>query len=112
MKIDTIIIPGYTNSGPQHWQTLWEQKHPGYKRVQQKDRDHPTVNQWVAELNRKVNESISPVVFIAHSLGCLTIAHWAGRFKGNVLGAFLVAPPDVEGNNCPEEIKNFAPVPF
>ena len=45
MKTSTLIIPGYANSGPQHWQTLWEEKHPEYKRVHQKDWDHPTVNE-------------------------------------------------------------------
>jgi len=30
-----LIVPGWTNSGPQHWQTLWEHEHPEYRRVEQ-----------------------------------------------------------------------------
>ncbi len=28
MKPQTaLILPGWENSGPKHWQTLWEQRH-------------------------------------------------------------------------------------
>ena len=33
---NVLILPGWENSGPHHWQTLWEQRH-GYVRVEQHD---------------------------------------------------------------------------
>jgi predicted alpha/beta hydrolase family esterase len=36
-----LIIPGLGDSGPQHWQTLWEASHPEYRRVQQSDWEQP-----------------------------------------------------------------------
>ena len=37
---NVLLLPGWQNSGPQHWQTLWEQRH-GYHRVEQSDWDRP-----------------------------------------------------------------------
>ncbi len=31
-----LTLPGWHGSGPEHWQTLWEQQ-SGYQRVQQHD---------------------------------------------------------------------------
>lgn len=36
-----VIVPGLGDSGPQHWQTLWEQKF-GAARVHQDDPGNPT----------------------------------------------------------------------
>jgi len=36
------------------------------------------------------------VVLIAHSLGCVTVAHWAATYGHRIKGALLVAPSDVE----------------
>src|SRR5262245_40965105 len=49
-----LMIPGYENSGPQHWQTLWQNEHPEYKRVEQRDWLHPECNEWVNTLDRSV----------------------------------------------------------
>jgi predicted alpha/beta hydrolase family esterase len=35
-----FILPGLNNSGPQHWQTHWEQLY-GFTRIQQMDWDTP-----------------------------------------------------------------------
>jgi uncharacterized protein len=112
MEIKTLIVPGYTNSGPFHWQTLWESRHPAYVRVNQKDWDRPDVGDWTKQLNTHIQDSDKPVLLIAHSLGCINVAHWSAKYKGRILGAFLVAPPDVESPVCPAEIRGFAPVPM
>ena len=36
------------------------------------------------------------MVLIAHSLGCVAVAHWAAAFGHRLRGALLVAPVDVE----------------
>jgi predicted alpha/beta hydrolase family esterase len=55
------------------------------------------------------------VILIAHSLGCITVAHWAAtapvQFLRQVRGALLVAPADVERPACAPALRNFAPIP-
>jgi hypothetical protein len=53
----------------------------------------------------------SPVL-VAHSLGCLCVAHWAARTTLKVKGALLVALPDPEEAGFPSEAKGFSPVPL
>ncbi len=36
-----LVLPGWQNSGPRHWQTLWEQQNPIFLRVQQRDWEFP-----------------------------------------------------------------------
>lgn len=110
--IQVLIVPGYTGSGPGHWQSLWEQKHPEYRRVRQRDWYQPQLDEWVAALDAAIMDSLSPVVLVAHSLGCITIAHWQVRHSGNVRGALLVAPADVEREDAPQPVRGFAPVPL
>ncbi|MBI5907735.1 MAG: alpha/beta hydrolase, partial [Burkholderiales bacterium] len=33
---NVLLLPGWQNSGPDHWQSLWERVH-GYQRVEQHD---------------------------------------------------------------------------
>lgn len=106
-----LMVPGYTGSGPSHWQSIWERSHPRFRRVQQRDWGNPECTEWVRTLHTAVSEYEEPVVLVAHSLGCIAVAHWAERFRHSVAGALLVAPADVERDDAPEPIRNFAPVP-
>ena len=45
-----LIVPGIGNSGPTHWQTVWERRHPLWRRVVQRDWDHPECDEWVRAL--------------------------------------------------------------
>jgi predicted alpha/beta hydrolase family esterase len=111
-----LIVPGWTNAGPQHWLTLWEQAHPEYRRVEQRDWDTPERVEWIATLDRAIRASVSPPILVAHSLGCIAIAHWAGAHgkdaAGRVSAALLVAPADVEAETAPQEVRGFRPVPL
>jgi hypothetical protein len=66
----------------------------------------------VATLEQAIQEQSAPVILIAHSLGCLTVAHWAAQTQQRIQGALLVAVPDPARTNFPSEAKNFAPVPL
>ena len=46
-----LILPGYQNSGPEHWQSLWERRHPEYRRVQQRGWERPRWTDWVTGLD-------------------------------------------------------------
>ena len=106
-----LTVPGLCNSGPDHWQSLWEAEAPGWKRIQQVDWDTPRCADWISTIERMVRAEHAPVVLIAHSLGCAAVAHWAARGRP-IRGALLVAPADVEGPAMPEGPRGFAPMPL
>jgi hypothetical protein len=108
---DVLTIPGLWNSGPQHWQTVWEKEHPSFVRVVQRDFDHPELDEWVETLERAVRGSETAPVLAAHSMGCCLVAHWARRYGSGVRGAFLVAPSDVEQPSYPIDPGAFKPMP-
>jgi uncharacterized protein len=112
-----LILPGLSNSGPEHWQSRWEAEHPGFVRVEQRDWETPDRREWVEILDRVIAgsagtaEDTSPVVLVAHSLGCCLVAHWAAAHSGPIQGALLVAPSDVEAEGFPTGVTGFAPMP-
>ena len=91
-----IIVPGWRDSGPGHWQTLWAERLPQARRVVQDDWHTPTRSAWVARLEETVLEQPGPVVIVAHSLCCITTAHMKPEAAARVRGALLVAPADPE----------------
>ena len=104
-----IIVPGWRDSGPGHWQTLWAERLPQARRVVQDDWHTPTRSAWVARLEDTVLEQPGPVVIVAHSLGCITTAHMKPEAAARVRGALLVAPADPERRAV---LSDFAPVPY
>ena len=107
-----LIVPGLFNSGPTHWQSLWQADHPEYIRVQHENWDRPRCEDWITGLDRHVTELKAPVVLVGHSLACSTIAHWARRFNRKIGGALLVAPSDPEAPGYTFDTEGFSPVPL
>ena len=92
-----FIVPVLGNSGPAHWQTNYERVHPDFTRIQQREWNAPDRAEWVTTIERALaGEDLANVVLIAHSLGCITVAHWAATYGHRIKGALLVAPSDVE----------------
>jgi predicted alpha/beta hydrolase family esterase len=112
VAVSVLMIPGYGGSGPEHWQSLWEQTHPEYRRVMQRDWFQPDRDEWVAALDAAIAQAPHPVVLVAHSLGCLVVAHWAVRHQRPIRGALLVAPPDADDPDFAVDAGGFAPVPL
>ena len=117
-----LTVPGLGNSGPGHWQTAWETGLPGCRRVDLGLWEDPHRNTWVNKLNLAIQRAEGPVILAAHSLGCMAVAWWAeyeqpggpadgGPDAGKVIGALLVAPPDVEDQPRDRRLTRFAPVP-
>lgn len=111
METRYLILPGVGNSGPQHWQTRWERSDARFRRVQQRDWDNPDRSEWTFALERVVEASGADVVLVAHSLGCLLVAHWAQETRRRIRAAFLVALPDPSGPNFPPQATGFSPLP-
>jgi predicted alpha/beta hydrolase family esterase len=112
-EADILIVPGLDGSGPDHWQSRWEQKLSSARRVEQDDWSAPRLGPWQERLLESVAAARRPVVLVAHSLGVILVAHTALMLTGGgVRGALLVCPPDVERADTPEAIgHDFAPVP-
>ncbi len=110
--VEILIVPGYTNSGPDHWQTRWEQKLSTARRVEQEQWSKPERDVWVDKLIDEVNKATKPVVLVAHSLGVATVIHAIPEIKDKVIGAFFVAPPDVQNEKIrPKHLMTFGPYP-
>ena len=107
-----LLLPGLWNSGPQHWQSHWEAEYPSFVRVQQRDWETPDRHEWVETLHRAITSEPGPAVLVGHSTSCCLVAHWAAAHQGNVQGALLVAPSDVEAPSYPKGPTGFAPMPL
>lgn len=113
MPAPVIFIPGLGGSGPEHWQSLWQKRLPGARRVEQADWDKPDRAGWIAQLDAAVAQSKAPPILIAHSLSCALVACWAAQHRRPVEGALLVAPADVESDtHTPPETHVFRPMPM
>jgi len=104
-----IIVPGWRNSGPGHWQSLWAEQIPGAVRVQQDDWITPSRNAWVRSLSKTILAQQGPVVVAAHSLGCIATTHLPLEVAQRIHSALLVAPADPERRGI---LADFAPVPY
>jgi len=106
-----LLLPGWQNSGPGHWQTLWEQQHE-FERVQQDDWLWPRRGDWMIRLEETLLADERPTVLAAHSLGCHLVAAWASHSQHThrVVGALLVAPPDLERADMPPQVQTWAPI--
>lgn len=116
MSSTVVLIPGWLDSGPDHWQSHWEREHPEYVRLRQRDWEHPNRDEWVATLDAALAafDEDDPAVLAAHSLGCVTIAYWAQSHSSHsraIKGALLVAPPDLERPDVGDLIPGWSPIP-
>jgi uncharacterized protein len=119
-----LHLPGWQNSGPGHWQSHWERLY-GEPRVQQDDWLWPKRGDWMARLDEALlarpapDGTPTPVVLVAHSLGCHLVAAWAAhsQHRTRVQAALLVAPPDVQRQDWPPQLSSWRvpvlqPLPF
>ena len=109
--VRVLLLPGWENSGPGHWQSLWEREH-GDLRVEQADWLWPKRGDWMARLEDVLLQDERPALLAAHSLGCQLVAAWAShsRHTARVRGALLVAPPDIERVDMPPQLTPWRPI--
>jgi predicted alpha/beta hydrolase family esterase len=95
-RTPVLVVPGLNDSGPQHWQSQWQAKHPSFRRVVQDDFATPSLERWSARIADAVDACDAPPIVAAHSFGCLATVH-AVLQRGRMLaGVLLVAPADPE----------------
>ncbi len=114
--LHVLVLPGWQDSGPAHWQSRWEALH-GDRRVEQHDWMRPLRGDWMIRLEEAIADlearAPSPrVALVAHSLGCHLVSAWAAHSKrtARVAAALLVAPPDVERDAVRAPLHSFTPM--
>jgi len=112
-----LILPGWQDSGTEHWQNFWLKKFPNAVKVEQKDWMYAKKDDWVKTLNEFIEKYQNKnIILVGHSLACATIAHWAKDYKPkssiNIRGALLVSASDMEAADLPKEITGFSPMPL
>ncbi len=123
-EVELLIVPGWSSSGEDHWQTRWQRSLKTARRVEQADWIHPDRDRWVGNLVSTIakSETDLPLIIVAHSLGVATVAHAVAELPAkSIAGAFLVAPADVDnasdwpvtqGYTFTEAAHGFAPFPL
>jgi uncharacterized protein len=106
-----LILPGLYDSGTEHWQSYWERSDPSFVRVVQNDWSTPARKEWVATLERAVEEFGPDILLVAHSNACALVDFWAAETKRSVRGALLVAPSDSEAPSYPVGPTGWQPMP-
>ena len=122
-----LLLPGWLNSPPAHWQSRWETLY-GFERVLQSDWEWPRRGDWMARLDEVLLTTpdpapvpashpafarAKPVLLVAHSLGCQLVAAWAehSAHTARVRGALLVAVPDTARADTPHQLSTWRRVP-
>jgi uncharacterized protein len=106
-----VMVPGWRNSGPGHWQSLWAERLEDAVRVEMSEDDwaRPRCAVWTQSIASTIVAQPGPVVVVAHSLGCIATSHLPDDVASRIRGALLVAPADPERRG---PLADFAPVPY
>lgn len=95
-----LIVPGLRDHVDAHWQTLLaldlEAQRRKVKTVPPMGRTDLDCVACVAAIERAAQSISGPIVLVAHSGGCVMVAHWARQTQRPVHGALLATPPDFE----------------
>ena len=91
-----LIVPGLRDHVEQHWQTLLATRLERVRSVPPMGRTNLSCGARVAAMERAAQAIEGPIVIVAHSAGCITVAHWAKQTTRRVEGALLATPPDFE----------------
>lgn len=95
-----LIIPGLRDHVEEHWQTLLAKELNAQGKtcvtVPPLEQDKLSCQARLDAIDRALESIDGPVLIVAHSAGCMMVAHWALRRSRPILAAMLAAPADVE----------------
>ncbi|MEO8120972.1 MAG: alpha/beta hydrolase [Rhodoferax sp.] len=94
-----VIVPGLRDHVPEHWQTLLAAKLAKMRKVVSVPplrEDGLNCGARVEAIQQVVQAIEGPIIFVAHSGGVIMLVHWARKYRHDVRGALLAAPPDFE----------------
>ena len=76
-----LIVPGLRDHVVQHWQTLLAMQLPRVVMVPPMGREDLDCEARVDAIERCAQAIEGPMVIVAHSGGCIMVAHWALQTK-------------------------------
>lgn len=95
-----LIIPGLRDHVEAHWQTLLAAERADARIVAPLEQHKLSCAARVAAIEQALARIEGRVVLVAHSAGCMMVAHWARQAAPEdlrrVQAALLVAPADLE----------------
>ncbi len=91
-----LLVPGLRDHVAWHWQTLLQAQLPGCRSVPPMGREDLDCGRRVEAIELAAQAIEGPLVLVAHSGGCIMVAHWARQSRRAVQGALLATPPDFE----------------
>ena len=98
MSPTVLIVPGLRDHVEAHWQTLLAAQLPQVRTVPPMGREDLDCTKRVQAIEATMATTAGPVVLVAHSGGCVMVAHWAhtSQHAHRVVGALLATPPDFD----------------
>lgn len=93
-SFDFVLVPGFKNSGPHHWQSEWEAASPTFRRIAQRRWDERAIDRWITAIERTLDKCGKPAILIGHSLGAAAACSLPQDYHAKVAGLFIVAPPE------------------
>lgn len=90
-----VIVPGLRDHVAQHWQSLLADSLPQAVSLAPMGRDNLALDARIRALEDTLQELDAPALLVAHSGGCVLVAHWARQtaLAHRVAGALLATPP-------------------
>lgn len=113
--LNTVFVAGYGNSIDGHWQEAWHKTIQNSHWVEQADWDNPDCSDWVEALDTLLTTLEGPILLVTHSLGGSTLVEWnkkADKHSANIVGALMVAVPDVHSDYFPSAISGYQDLPL
>lgn len=93
-RLPVLLVPGIQDSGPEHWQSHWQQQRPHWLRIAQRNWMDPDLDGWLAAIRRGLHGQTQPALLIGHSFGALCSWYFARHYPEAVAGVVLVAPAE------------------
>ncbi|WP_231758455.1 RBBP9/YdeN family alpha/beta hydrolase [Microbulbifer elongatus] len=97
-----LIVPGLRDHVEEHWQTHLESRLQRVCSVPPLTENRLDCDARIENIQRQIERISGDIILVAHSAGCLMVAHWAARYTREIKGALLAAPPDMQADWPPQ----------
>ncbi|MDR3437797.1 alpha/beta hydrolase [Telmatospirillum sp.] len=93
-RYDFVLVPGLYDSGPEHWQSIWQTRYAFWQRMSQSRWNNPDIGLWIDAIRRLLAADRRPTILVGHSFGALASCCIAASRQHRIAGLLLVAPAE------------------